>query len=154
MCFRNRAAEKLYGWKDSEATGRPFWELIIEDEYVPYMEKIREKLRFGQSWSGQFPFKKRFGETFMALVTENPLYEDGELIGVVTVSSDAAVFNSIRNQSRAPRDNMKRIQWQQRPQIASVPQMASSISDLVLICYRNISLFFIPCFFLFQLLKK
>ncbi|KNA06761.1 hypothetical protein SOVF_177990 isoform A [Spinacia oleracea] len=130
IIYWNRAAEKLYGWKDSEATGRPFWELIIEDEYVPYMEKIREKLRFGQSWSGQFPFKKRFGETFMALVTENPLYEDGELIGVVTVSSDAAVFNSIRNQSRAPRDNMKRIQWQQRPQIASVPQMASSISDL------------------------
>ncbi|XP_021754142.1 probable tyrosine-protein kinase DDB_G0283397 [Chenopodium quinoa] len=131
IIFWNHAAEKLYGWKDYEATGRRFSELIIEVEYVPYIEKIREKLRFGHSWSGQFPFKKRSGEVFMALVTESPLYEDGELVGVVTVSSDAAVFNSIRsNQPRVPRGNMKKIQWQQRPQIASVPQMASSITDL------------------------
>lgn len=131
IVFWNRAAEKLYGWKDYEAIGRCFWELLLEEDYLPYIEKIREKLRFGQSWSGQFPFKKRSGEIFMALVTESPLYEDGEIVGVITVSSDAEVFNSIRtNQPRASRGNMKKIQWQQRPQIASVPQMASSISDL------------------------
>ncbi|KAL2902381.1 putative serine/threonine-protein kinase SIS8 [Bienertia sinuspersici] len=131
IIFWNRAAEKLYGWKDYEATGRCFWELLVEKEYVPYMENIREKLRFGQSWSGQFPFKRRSGEVFMALVTKSPLYEDGELVGAVTVSSDAEVFNNIKsNQPRVPRGNMNRIQWQQRPQIAFVPQMASSISDL------------------------
>lgn len=29
----------------------------------------------------------------MAMVTKSPLYEDGELASVITVSSDAAVFN-------------------------------------------------------------
>ena len=72
----------------------------------------------------------------MAIVTKSPMYEDGQLVGVITVSSDAAVFNNVNsNQPREHGFNMKRIQWQPRPQIASVPQMASSISDLVLMCY-------------------
>lgn len=142
MCCRNRAAEKLYGWKDSEVIGRCYRDLLIDEEYVPYINKIREKLLYGQSWSGQFPFKKRSGEIFMALVTKTPLYEDGELVGVVTVSSDAVVYNSIySDQRKVPRDNTRRVQWQQRPQVASVPQMASSIMDLVLTCYCNIPSF-------------
>lgn len=133
IMYWNCAAEKLYGWKDYEVIGRCFWEFLIEEDFAPFINKIMEKLQFGQSWSGQFPFKKRSSEMFMAMVTKSPLYEDGELAGVVTVSSDAAVFNSMNsNQPRVSTFNMKGIQWPSRPQIASVPQMASSISDLVL----------------------
>ncbi|KAH9605275.1 hypothetical protein KSS87_005554 [Heliosperma pusillum] len=128
---RNHAAEKLYGWRDYEVVGQCFWEILIEEQYAPYINRIMEKLRFGHSWSGQFPFKKRSGELFMALVTKSPLYEDGELIGVVTVSSDAVVFNNLTSeQPRKPGFDKRRIQWPHRPQIASVPQIASSISDL------------------------
>ncbi|XP_057520107.1 uncharacterized protein LOC130800532 isoform X2 [Amaranthus tricolor] len=131
IIYWNRAAEKLYGWKDYEVIGRCYQDLLMDEEYVPYINKIREKLLYGQSWSGQFPFKKRSGEIFMALVTKTPLYEDGELVGVVTVSSDAVVYNSIYSEQRkVPRDNTRRVHWQQRPQVASVPQMASSIMDL------------------------
>ncbi|XP_057525386.1 uncharacterized protein LOC130804801 [Amaranthus tricolor] len=131
IIYWNYAAEKLYGWKDYEAIGRCYKDILIEEEYVPYINNIREKLCYGQPWTGQFPFKKRSGEIFMALVSETPLYEDGELAGIITVSSDAVVYNHINsNQSRVPRNDMKRIQWQQRPQIALVPHMASSISDL------------------------
>lgn len=131
IIFWNHSAEMLYGWKDYEVIGRCFWDFLIEEEYATAINKIMEKLRFGQSWSGQFPFKKRSGEIFMAIVTKSPMYEDGQLVGVITVSSDAAVFNNVNsNQPREPGFNMKRIQWQPRPQIASVPQMASSISDL------------------------
>ncbi|KAK9668190.1 hypothetical protein RND81_13G040400 [Saponaria officinalis] len=131
ILYWNRAAEKLYGWRDYEVLGQCFWEILIEEEYIPYVNRIMEKLRFGHSWSGQFPFKKRCGELFMALVTKSPLYEDDQLIGIVTVSSDAALLNNLASeQPRKPRFDTKRIQWSQRPQIASVPQMASSISDL------------------------
>lgn len=151
MCHRNCAAERLYGWKDYEAIGQCYKDILIEEEYVPYINNIREKLCYGQPWTGQFPFKKRSGEIFMALVSETPLYEEGELAGIITVSSDAVVYNHMNsNQSRVPRDDMKRIQWQHRPQIALVPHMASSISDLVLICY-----FYMPYFVnLLQFLKR
>lgn len=99
-----------------------------------------EKLTNGQSWSGQFPLKKRSGEIFMAIVTKSPLYEHGDFVGVITVSSDAALFNNITSQNlRAYEDhancqhrvrelNLKKIQWQSQPQIAS------SVSNPVLMC--------------------
>ncbi|KAL9242838.1 hypothetical protein vseg_016798 [Gypsophila vaccaria] len=131
IVYWNRAAEKLYGWRDYEIVGQCFWEILLEEQYIPYVNRIMEKLRFGHSWSGQFPFKKKCGELFMALVTKSPLYEDGQLIGVVTVSSDATLFNNLTSeQPRKQRFDPKRIHWPQRPQIASVPHMASSISDL------------------------
>lgn len=89
----------------------------------------------------------------MAMVTKTPLYEDGELVGVITVSSDAAVFNSIDSENRrtyqpaangqpgAQRLNFKRIHWPPRPLIAPVPQIASSVSNLVLISFINTVLY-------------
>jgi hypothetical protein len=81
------------------------------------------------------------------MVTKTPLYEDGVLVGIISVSSDAAVVNSIplgggkgkwskdfvngrTCQSRANDkpgiQRLKRVQWPPRPQIAS------SVSNLVL----------------------
>lgn len=92
-----------------------------------------EKLISGQSWSGQFPFKRRSGEIFMALVSKSPLYEDGQLTGVVTVSSDAAIFNGLNSENTGPyqdhsrprRSKMKGMQWH-----PPRPQIASSVSNL------------------------
>ena len=115
-------------------------ELLIDEGHYVSAKKIIERLNCGQSWSGQFPFKKRSGEIFMAIVTKSPLYEEGELVGVVTVSSDAAVFNNISSENlRTNQDcangpprfrglNLKKIQWHPQPQIAS------SVSNLVLTC--------------------
>lgn len=119
-----------------------------------------EKIRVGESWSGQLPLRKRSGQSFIALVTKSPLYEDGELAGIVTVSSDAAVFNKTNSgnmrtrqdnpneQSKFHRINLKNIQWHQRPQIAGVPHLASSVSNLVLtLCpYVSFCLMFCPSF--------
>lgn len=98
----------------------------------------------GKSWSGQFPLRKKSGEIFMAIVTKSLLYEEGEHVGVITVSSDASVFNNINSQhlrvnysqsngqSRDGESHPKKIQWIPRPQITSAPQVASSVSSLVL----------------------
>ncbi|XWS48964.1 hypothetical protein CRYUN_Cryun13aG0122600 [Craigia yunnanensis] len=129
----NRSAENLFGWMSNEVFGQRDTELLIAEEYHAPLKKIMEKLSSGQSWSGQFPFKTRSGEIFMALVSKNPLYEDGQLTGVITVSSDAAVFNGINSEnlgsyqdhSRLRRLKMKRIQWH-----PPRPQIASSVSNL------------------------
>ncbi|XP_043718271.1 probable serine/threonine-protein kinase DDB_G0282963 isoform X2 [Telopea speciosissima] len=142
IIYWNRSAEKLYGWKDYEVLGRRASDLLIREENYASLKKIMEGLSTGRSWSGQFPFKKRSGEKFMAIVTESPLYEDGELVGVITVSSDAALFSNIYSEKvrtyldRAhgqPREqglNMKKIQWQPQPHISLVPQNASSVTNL------------------------
>ncbi|XP_019422970.1 PREDICTED: dual specificity protein kinase shkB-like isoform X2 [Lupinus angustifolius] len=140
IIYWNHTAENLYGWKDYEIIGQRFDEFLISEEYYASLQKIMERLMRGVPWSGQFPLKKRSGEVFMAMVTKTPLYEDGELVGVITVSSDAAVFNFIHSenlrtcqfgvygQPEVQRLNSKRIQWPPRPLIASsVSNLASKI---------------------------
>lgn len=97
-------------------------------------------MRSGQSWAGQFPFRKRSGVTFMALVNKSPLYEDSELVGIVTVASDATIFNKIKSgnpksyeedpssgQAKTRGINFKKIQWQ------PPHQLSTFVSNLVLL---------------------
>lgn len=136
--FRNNSAEKLYGWKDYEVLGRRAVDVLADEGKRGLFGSVTDTLLAGQSWSGQLPMKKRSGEMFMAMVTESLMYEDGELIGVITVTSDAAVFNNENKEKstyevhhpngrlRDWRTNLKKIQWHSQPQIAS------SVTSLVL----------------------
>ncbi|KAL2547355.1 PAS domain-containing protein tyrosine kinase family protein [Forsythia ovata] len=131
IIYWNCAAEKLYEYKDYEVIGQRVTEILIDEEHRASANEIMKRLRNGQCWSGQFPFKKRSGQIFMAMVTKSPLYEEGEVVGIITVSSDAAVFNDTNSENmRTNQDrdidqtkvrgmNLKRIQWPRQPQIAS-----------------------------------
>ncbi|KAL5815372.1 hypothetical protein ACOSQ3_026157 [Xanthoceras sorbifolium] len=139
IIYWNHSAENLYGWKVNEVLGQRPAEFLIAEQYHSAYMKIMERLSSGQSWSGQFPYKNRSGQVFMAMVTKSPFYKDGELDGIITVSSDAAIFNIIdsenfktyQERSRVRGLNLKNIQWHlPRPQIAAVPQIASSVSNL------------------------
>ncbi|MCL7033660.1 hypothetical protein MKW94_027581 [Papaver nudicaule] len=144
LTFWNRSAETLYGWKDYEVIGQRIQDLLIEDPIHEAGEKIIGKLSSGESWSGQLPFRKRSGEIFMALVTKSLLYEDGELGGIITVSSDAAIFNIINSeklrtfqepghdQNREQGGfNMKKIQWLPKPQSTAMPSSVSALASKV-----------------------
>ncbi|KAK1586982.1 hypothetical protein Q3G72_008262 [Acer saccharum] len=139
IIYWNHSAENLFGWKVHEVLGQKPVEFLIAEEYHSALMKIMEQLSSGQSWSGQFPYKNRSGQVFMAMVTKSPFYKDGELDGIITVSSDAAIFNTIdsenfkkyQERNRVRGLNLKKIRWKPpRPQIASVPQIASSVSNL------------------------
>ncbi|KAJ7952366.1 Tyrosine kinase [Quillaja saponaria] len=136
IIFWNSSAEKLYGWKDYEIHGHAVDELLISEEHCESLRTITENLRTGRPWSGQFPFKKRSGEIFMALVTKSQLYEDGELAGIITVSSDAAIFITMKAENlrtshfRVQDSNSKKNQWHPRPPTVPVPKIASSVSNL------------------------
>ncbi|XP_038679098.1 serine/threonine-protein kinase PAK 3 isoform X2 [Tripterygium wilfordii] len=137
IIYWNRSAESLFGWRDYEVLGENVFILVDEEYYAP-LRKIMERLSSGQVWSGQFPFKKRSGENFMAMVTKSPLHEGNELVGFITVSSDAKVFNSsnsektrpYQDRSRLQSFNLKNIQSHPHPQIAPAPHIASSVSNL------------------------
>ncbi|CAL1401148.1 unnamed protein product [Linum trigynum] len=121
--YWNRAAEMLFGWQEHEVMGRSMAELLVAEGSHASLGKILELLSLGRSWSGQFPLRKKSGEIFMALVTKSPMYEENQLAGIITVSSDAAVFNktNLENLSNVTikETNFRRIQWHQRPAIAS-----------------------------------
>ncbi|XP_045814763.1 probable serine/threonine-protein kinase DDB_G0271682 isoform X2 [Trifolium pratense] len=136
ITYWNNAAETLYGWKEHEVIGQRIADFLVAEEYYASLRKILQQLITGVPWYGQFPFKKRSGEIFMALVTKTPLYEDGVLVGIISVSSDAAVVNSkdfangrtcqSRANDKPGTQRLKRVQWPPRPQIASsVSNLAS-----------------------------
>ncbi|KAI3691761.1 hypothetical protein L6452_31563 [Arctium lappa] len=139
IIYWNRSAEKLFGYEDYEALGQTVTDLLIYDEFHISSEKIMGRVRSGQTWAGQFPFRKRSGITFMALVNKSPLYEDGELVGIVTVASDATIFNKIKSENPRTYDEdpsngqtktralkFKKIQWQPPQQLSSfVSNLAS-----------------------------
>lgn len=98
------------------------------------------------------------------MVTKAPLYEDGVLVGVISVSSEAAKFNTIDSefqrtcqsgasgQPGVQKLNSKGNQWPLRPLIAPMPQIASSVSNLVLtnviISSLYLYFFFLTLFYL------
>ncbi|CAJ2650617.1 unnamed protein product [Trifolium pratense] len=136
ITYWNNAAETLYGWKEHEVIGQRIADFLVAEEYYASLRKILQQLITGVPWYGQFPFKKRSGEIFMAMVTKTPLYEDGVLVGIISVSSDAAVVNSkdfangrtcqSRANDKPGTQRLKRVQWPPRPQIASsVSNLAS-----------------------------
>lgn len=148
---RNHAAEKLFEYKDYEVIGRVV-ELHYDEEHHQSAEDNIERWSTGKSWSGQLTLKKRSGQIFTAMVTKSPLYEDDQLVGIINVSSDAHIFNNMNsehlrthhhdadNQSQARGINWKKTQWLPQPEIAAEPQLASSVSNLVLTLV-NLSLF-------------
>lgn len=145
ITFWSRSAENLYHWYAEEVVGYRTIDVLVTEEYRNCLTSIRNRVCRGETWTGQFPFQKKTGELFMALVTKSPIYEDGELVGVVTVSSDATLFNRMHPLSSEhhqqafgtrSESNLRKHQWHlPRPQIAeevpqAVPQITSAVSNL------------------------
>ncbi|XP_024519968.1 probable serine/threonine-protein kinase SIS8 isoform X1 [Selaginella moellendorffii] len=102
VTYWNRMAERLYGWSAAEAIGRDLIELLIDKSAVESATKILSRLYVGESWVGQFSLKKKSGEIFPAMMTNTPFYDnDGKLVGVICVSSDARPFMKSRDFAQA-----------------------------------------------------
>ena len=85
----NLGAERLYGWTSAEAVGRGLGEMLVPDELSANSAEIMERVRAGESWSGEFHVRCRNGSTVLAHVTDTPLFDsDRELVGIVGVSYD------------------------------------------------------------------
>jgi PAS domain S-box-containing protein len=82
----NQAAEDLYGWTAEEAVGRVITTLSVPEMAQEVAADVMAALREGVPWSGGFPVRRKDGSMFTALVTDSPLYHDGELVGVVGLS--------------------------------------------------------------------
>ncbi|HEV7858718.1 MAG TPA: PAS domain S-box protein [Pyrinomonadaceae bacterium] len=118
----NRFAETLYGWPADEALGNNILDLLPAMASKERAHEIMRALRQGESWSGEFLVRRRDGETFPAMVTDTPIYDDeGAIIGVVGISVDISESKraeaeraQLTNQVEAERERLRSI-------VANVP---------------------------------
>ncbi len=89
VTFMNPFAERLYGWRPGEATGRSVLEVNVPDIRREQANQIMDTLRAGRTWSGKFPVQRRDGTRFTASVTDTPLVDDqGHLRAIIGISRD------------------------------------------------------------------
>ncbi len=103
VLYWNSFAEKLYGWTAAEALGANILDVTPAEASRVQASEILEKLRKGESWSGEFPVQRRDGSELPVFVTNSPIVSDnGELIGVVGVSVD----NTERRRAEQERETL------------------------------------------------
>ncbi|KAJ7526743.1 hypothetical protein O6H91_16G021200 [Diphasiastrum complanatum] len=95
VAYWNRAAERLFGWSASEALGENIIDLLVDPSTHGFASELIGRIKMGESWTGQFPLKKKSGEIFLAMMTHTPLYDDNRIFtGIVGVISDAHHYSS------------------------------------------------------------
>ena len=110
-------AETLYGWTAAEAIGRSILELTPSPDAADQAAEVIERLRAGESWSGEFPVQRKDGTTFIAFVTDTPVRDDdGEIVAIVGVSARRDGTSRPRGRATAerraaPPDARGRIGW-------------------------------------------
>ena len=89
ILYWNDAAEELYGWSSSEVMGRTVDQITAAEVSPAQAEAIMERLRAGESWTGEFTVEDRSGREFPVRVTDSPfLNEEGEIVGMISTSSE------------------------------------------------------------------
>ena len=89
IMYWNEFAETLYGWLPAEAIGRNVIEVVTSEATQEQAAEIMALLKQGHSWSGEFTVRRRDGESFPAMITDTPIYNDeGVMVGIVGVSID------------------------------------------------------------------
>jgi len=99
--FWNNAAEQLYGWTASEVIGRDVTTVTPGPESAADAQEIMLAVARGESWHGNFPVRRKDGTTFLAEVTDSPVFDDqNTLIGIVGVSVDLTARRRAEDRAR------------------------------------------------------
>jgi len=101
ITYWNRYAEGLYGWRLGEVRGRYVLDVTAAPFRRPAAEQTMERLREGESWSGESLMLRRDGTTFPAWVVAAPILGlAGKFTGIVAVSHDITRLKRAEQQSR------------------------------------------------------
>lgn len=90
ITFWNRAAEKLYQWKEGEAVGKNIVDLTVPQTTSEQATHIMNQLNKGEDWQGKFLVQKKDKTTFCARIKNSPILDDtGQLCGIIGLSEEA-----------------------------------------------------------------
>lgn len=94
--YWNKGAEIMYGWKAEEAIGKNIMQLTTLETNKEKAREIMERLKKGESWSGNFEVQKKDGTKFTAMITNSPIYDENKkLSGIIGISTD--ITHEIKN---------------------------------------------------------
>ncbi len=106
ILYWNHSAERLYGWTAEEALGQSTSMLTPSTFDRAEAIAILNRVRAGETWSGEYTVQRRDGTTFPALVTDTPFYDQtGALAGIIGMSTD----NSERKQHQRELETISQI---------------------------------------------
>ena len=84
VIYWDRGAQELYGWSAAEAIGRDILDLTPTDMSRTQAIQIMRSLKQGATWRGKFGVRGKYGELFIADVTDIPVHDSaGNLIGII-----------------------------------------------------------------------
>ena len=97
VIYWNYAAQKIYGWSNSEAIGQNIINLTPAQQSNEQALDIMKKLSEGKTWAGEFSVKRKDGSSFPAFVTDTPIIDsNGKLTGIIGISSDITESKQIQ----------------------------------------------------------
>ena len=86
ILYWNDAATKIYGWRREEVIGHNLTSVAAPDKKS---RTILEKLKRGQTWSGEYIVKHKDGHLFPVFARDSPIFDDeGRLLAVLGASND------------------------------------------------------------------
>jgi PAS domain S-box-containing protein len=140
---RNRTAENLYGYSAAEALGQDAIVLLIDPQSFALANNIVQRVRMGESWTGQIPVKKKTGDKFLAVTTSTPLYDDdGTLVGIICVSTDWRPFQEMR-------DSLSGVKHSEPDSSVSRPRTGVTITNKLGLASKISNLVSLLVFFMF-----
>ena len=98
--YWNRGAESLYGWSREEAMGMDIREMVPPAVVQPDAEGVLETLGRGEAWSGEYVVRGRDGSLIPVLLSNRPVMEDGEVVGLIGVASDLREMKRLEERLR------------------------------------------------------
>ncbi|MBI3040919.1 MAG: PAS domain S-box protein, partial [Chloroflexi bacterium] len=89
IIFWGRGAANLLGWRAEEVVGRRAEDFLVPEELGQQAQAIRELLRSGQRWAGEFTARCKDGTLTPFLVRSSPVLDaDGKVMGIIAVGKD------------------------------------------------------------------
>ena len=87
----NPRAALLYGWREEDAVGRSFAELLLAEGHEQGIAQLMAAARSGRSWQGVVRARRNDGSVCTVFCRQSPMVDaDGAPTGSVGVSMDAA----------------------------------------------------------------
>lgn len=104
--YVNLALAQLLGYLPEEMVGHNVREFIAENEIALIEQAIQQRLK-GQTPSYEINLKRANNQLIPALITVVPRYQDGHLIGSVSVISDLAPQKQIETELRRQKERFE-----------------------------------------------
>jgi diguanylate cyclase (GGDEF)-like protein/PAS domain S-box-containing protein len=101
ITYWSKGAEQALGWAADEVLGRPIADIAPAAHLKEEAGELHKAVREGQTWTGEFPIRRKDGSTFPAVVNLAPVnLADQGTVGVIGVYTDVSELKQTEEELR------------------------------------------------------